>query len=331
MNAATPFPIDAVYTWATLATGSDREALARRLHGVGGVPRAARSASRVRDLGTLGWSIRALRHFAPWIRTVHVVTDGRTPPDLPADPGIRVVPHAAIFRDAAHLPTFNSYAIEAHLGFVPDLAEHFVYLNDDMLLGQPATPALFFDAAGRAVCRFDDPLPPRSLLSRLHCRLRGDLRLGTQVFTAHLARQVLPAQGRGHAADRGGRLRRTVHQASAARASVLRALWDDPRIGPEIGRVSARPFRGWEDLCPFTLMALLACQEGTACAGPPVASTVCFVRDRDLADEAPFRALLRDRPALFCLNDDVRKQPERARARIGAFLSEYFADIAPVW
>jgi hypothetical protein len=120
-----------------------------------------------------------------------------------------------------------------------------------------------------------------------------------------------------------------VHQASAARASVLRTLWDHPRIGPEVRRISARPFRGWGDVCPFTLMALVACHEGTACAGPRITSVVRFVHDQDLVDEAPFRALLEERPALFCLNDDVRRQPDLARARIGAFLSAYFGDLGP--
>ena len=323
MSAATSFPIDAVYTWVNLSSDADRELLARRLHGVRGVPHSATAASRFRDLGTLGWSIRALLRFAPWIRTVHIVTDGRTPLDLPADARIRIVPHAAFFRDVTHLPTFNSYAIEANIGFVPELAEHFIYFNDDMFLGRPAEPSLFFEADGRAICRFDDPLPRRHVLSRLICRLRGDMRLDTQILSADLVSHVLPDGARGHPAARGRRLLRTVHQACAARTSVLRSLWDYQRIGSEVRGTSGRPCRGWGDVCPFTLMALLACHEGTARAGPRISSAACFIRDENL-DERLFQALLEERPALFCLNDDVRRREDVARARIGEFLSVYF-------
>ena len=323
------FPIDAVYTWSSLDLESDRESLARRLRGVRGVTASARSDRRFRDLGTLNWSIRGLLRFAPWIRTVHIITDGRTPPDLPADARIRVVPHAAFFRDPAHLPTFNSYSIESNLGFISGLAEHFVYFNDDMFLGRPAEPDMFFDAEGHAACRFDDPLPRHRLLSRLYCRIRRDQRLSTQVFSAHVARWLFMKGGRGHPAARGTRMLRTIHQASAARASVLRALWDRPGIGAEIRRVSARPFRGWEDVCPFTLMAFVACDEGTAYAGRMVPSATFFVRDEDLAGTAPFRALLDARPALFCLNDEVDRQPDLARVRIDALLAEYFVGLDP--
>ena len=57
--------------------------------------------------------------------------------------------HAAILPPDA-LPTFNSHAIESALHKVPDLAEHFVYLNDDFFLGRPLGPETFFTPAGLA-------------------------------------------------------------------------------------------------------------------------------------------------------------------------------------
>ena len=38
------------------------------------------------------------------------------------------------------LPTFSSHAIESRLHHVPDLAEHFLYSNDDMFFGRPVDP-----------------------------------------------------------------------------------------------------------------------------------------------------------------------------------------------
>jgi hypothetical protein len=327
VSAAGPFPIDAVYTWVDLDGRGDRGALEERLQAVGGAPRAAIAPKRFRDLGTLGWSVRALLHYAPWIRTVHVVTDGRVPRDLPCDPRIRVVSHAACFRDVTHLPTFNSLAIEANLGFVPGLAEQFIYFNDDVFLGRPAAPQLFFDADGRAICRFDAPLPRRGRLWRLYAGFGLDPRLATQVLSADLVRRLIDEKSQQHPAATGRRLPRTTHQAFAARASVLRALWDYRHIGAEVRRVSASPFRSREDVCPFTLMALVACHENLARAGSKVRSAVRFVRDRHLGDEIPFRDLLDERPAMFCLNDDVRRRPDLARTRIVAFLAAYFADL----
>ena len=60
-----------------------------------------------------------------------------------------LVDHAAILPPDA-LPTFNSHAIESALHRVPDLAEHFVYLNDDFFLGRPLGPETFFSPAGLA-------------------------------------------------------------------------------------------------------------------------------------------------------------------------------------
>ena len=51
---------------------------------------------------------------------------------------------------AEALPTFNSHAIESALHKVPDLAEHFVYFNDDFFLGRPLRPEAFFSPAGLA-------------------------------------------------------------------------------------------------------------------------------------------------------------------------------------
>ena len=46
------------------------------------------------------------------------------------------------------LPTFNSHAIETSLHLIPDLAEHFVYFNDDFFLGRPIRPEALFSPAG---------------------------------------------------------------------------------------------------------------------------------------------------------------------------------------
>ena len=68
-------------------------------------------------------------------------------------PQVAVVDHSAIL-PADALPTFNSHAIESALHRLPDLAEHFVYLNDDFFLGRPLGPEAFFSPAGLAAVWF---------------------------------------------------------------------------------------------------------------------------------------------------------------------------------
>ncbi len=59
-----------------------------------------------------------------------------------------MVSHAELWPDGDGLPTFNSHAIEACLHRIPGLAEHYLYLNDDMIIGRPIDPELFFHPNG---------------------------------------------------------------------------------------------------------------------------------------------------------------------------------------
>ncbi|WP_446219237.1 stealth family protein [Micromonospora sp. IBHARD004] len=141
------FPVDVVYTWVD---GTDPEWLRRRAE-VAGTPYHAESASAARFLSRdeLRYSLRSLHTYAPWVRTVHLVTDDQVPAWLdPSAPGLRVVSHREIFRDPSLLPTFNSHAIESQLHHIEGLSEHFLYFNDDVFLGCEVTPKDFFLANG---------------------------------------------------------------------------------------------------------------------------------------------------------------------------------------
>ncbi|MFI7547703.1 stealth family protein [Actinoplanes sp. NPDC049599] len=146
------FPIDAVYTWVD---GGDPAWQARKAAALGGNPwlddasPLASNDSRYASRDELRYSLRALHCFAPWIRHIFLVTDDQVPAWL--DTGnkrITVVSHKEIFGDTGTLPTFNSQAIESRLHRIPGLSEHFLYLNDDVFLGRPVGPELFFTAGG---------------------------------------------------------------------------------------------------------------------------------------------------------------------------------------
>lgn len=133
------FPVDVVYTWVD---GHDPEWQRRRAACAGqAYHEEADNAARYINRDELRYSLRSLSQYAPWVRTVYLVTDDQVPPWLDtAAPGLRVVSHKEIFDDPSLLPTFNSHAIESQLHHVDGLSEHFLYFNDDVFLGGPSSP-----------------------------------------------------------------------------------------------------------------------------------------------------------------------------------------------
>ncbi|WP_345678166.1 stealth family protein, partial [Yinghuangia aomiensis] len=149
-----PFPIDAVYTWVD---GSDpawnerRDKALAASGGPAGLNEQAANDARYISRDELRFSLRSLDMYAPWIRTIYLVTDQQTPDWLDTShPRVKVVDHRDIFTDPDALPTFNSHAIESQLHHIDGLAEHFLYFNDDVFLGRALTPDFFFHANGLA-------------------------------------------------------------------------------------------------------------------------------------------------------------------------------------
>ncbi|MEU9188890.1 stealth family protein [Streptomyces sp. NPDC048484] len=141
------FPVDVVYTWVD---GSDPEWLRSRAACAGpGYHEEAANSARFLDRDELRYSLRSLRQYAPWVRTIYLVTDEQVPSWLDTSvPGLRVIGHKEIFSDPSLLPTFNSQAIESQLHHIDGLSEHFLYFNDDVLLGRLTTAQDFFLANG---------------------------------------------------------------------------------------------------------------------------------------------------------------------------------------
>ncbi len=148
---AVDFPIDVVYTWVN---GADPDWLARKTRALAengrvSANRQAANGSRYVSRDELRYSMRSLHYYAPWVRNVFLVTDDQVPAWLNVDnPKLRLVSHREIFGDTGRLPTFNSHAIESRLHRIPGLAEHFLYLNDDVFFGRPVTPQTFFTPGG---------------------------------------------------------------------------------------------------------------------------------------------------------------------------------------
>lgn len=144
-------PIDAVVTWVDGADPAHAARLREFLGQSGDATPASAAPTRFHDAGELDYCLASLLRFAPWLRTIHIVTDRQVPPALarlvgtPFAGRVRVVDHAEVFAGyEAYLPTFNSRAISCMLWRIPDLAERFLYVNDDFAVVQPVQPDDFF-------------------------------------------------------------------------------------------------------------------------------------------------------------------------------------------
>ncbi len=99
---------------------------------------------RFRDWGLLRYWFRCVEQNAPWVRKIHFVTWGHVPAWLDTgNPKLHIVKHTD-FIPEQYLPTFNANPIELNLHRIPDLAEQFVFFNDDMFLTGAVGADYFF-------------------------------------------------------------------------------------------------------------------------------------------------------------------------------------------
>jgi hypothetical protein len=311
------FPIDVVYTWVDGNDPAWRERKARALRENGWVTEVSDQAandSRYVSRDELCYSMRALHAFAPWVRNVFLVTDAQVPAWLDtADPRITVVPHTEIFGNTGRLPTFNSQAIESRLHRIPGLAEHFLYLNDDVFLGRPVAPEMFFTPGG--LTRFFpstalvDSAPRLPTDPPANSAGKNNRRLIQEAFGRVLTRKM-------------------KHTPHPSRRSVLAEI--ELRFAEQVEATAGHQFRHPDDISLLSsLQQYYAYLTGRAAPGE-----IKYMYT-DLADPStPFRLsrLLHDRHLdAFCLNDtdsDPAAAAEQA-ALLADFLPAYLPFPAP--
>lgn len=95
-------------------------------------------------------AVTSLLKYAPWLNKIHILTHQGQVPDFIKDLSradkkkVNVIHHPEFFIHKAHLPTFNSTAIECNIYNLKGVSERFIYLNDDMYLSKPVSPNMFF-------------------------------------------------------------------------------------------------------------------------------------------------------------------------------------------
>ncbi|MDF1647125.1 MAG: hypothetical protein P1U61_09180 [Legionellaceae bacterium] len=153
--------VDAVVTWVD---GADKAHAEKRLTHLkamrtSGFNADAALSTRFTSVGEINFCLSSLLKFAPWLRTIYIVTDGQTPPILKVWENsayasrFQLIDHQDIFRGfEQYLPTFNSLSIESMLWRIPGLSEQFIYLNDDCALLRSLSVEDFFQK-GKPVLR----------------------------------------------------------------------------------------------------------------------------------------------------------------------------------
>ena len=306
------FPVDVVYTWVD---GSDPEwrrsyEAASREHG--GVERHALSAnaSRYCSRDELRFSMRSLALHAPWVRRVFLVTCGQVPDWLALDGRVTVVRHEEIL-DAGCLPTFSSHAIETALHRIEGLAEHYLYLNDDVFMGRAVSPSLFFDADGTPYVFPDEtaPIPSGPATS-------ADAPVDA---AAKNVRDLIEARF-GTTPDL-----KMLHVVHPQRRSILSEI--EGALPEELARTAANRFRDPTDVSVASCLShYYALATGRARRGT-ITSEYVNVADRWAPVKMHRLARDRDRD-VFCVNET--EVPENRVARVDRMVTRFLADYFPV-
>jgi hypothetical protein len=302
------FDIDMVFSWVD--GGEPGYLEERRRWGTLSGLDVDTGPARYRQIDELRYALRSVHAFAPWVRRIFVASDSPAPGWLDAaHPRVTFVRSEEFFADTGMLPTFNSHAIESQVHRIPDLAEHFLYSNDDMFFGRPMTPAMFFSPGG--ISRFVEATVRIGLGESHPMRTGHDnaMRVNRALLRERFGRTIT---------------RHLEHTAAPMRRSVLAEL--EREFPADFSRTAASRFRSGDDISVtnslYHYYALL-----TGRAVTQTALNVLYVETTLARSAALLRRLERRRQhEMFCLNDGSEPEiPEEARvAMVTSFLERYF-------
>jgi len=306
-----PAAVDVVYTWVDgddPAYGAVRNAWAGR-YGLKPGPERDRD-----NLELLRYSLRSLERCLPWHGRLFIVTARPQIPSWlnlsPGRTGARIVHHDEIFADPEALPTFNSFAIEHNLPFIPGLSDPFLYLNDDHLFGAPVLPGDFLTPAGQVRLYLEkEAMPAYEEKERL---------------TDPYGRIV--ANTNGWLDDRFGQARRR----HLRHGPLWVAKGHMDREDPAVSRSIRNRFRSDSDIAFDLAYAHVLLSHPQRAAVVPfweVYLRTAFLRITNdpatLKRELRWLGLLR--PKFYCLNDDMGERPDpKVLALVRAFLERTY-------
>jgi len=144
-----PFPIDAVITYVDINDSNFRSQLKDK--------NQQKNLSRFESNQEIIYNLRSLEKHMGFIRTIYLlISDFQQIPTflVASHYQLRIVRHSDIIPSSI-LPTFNSTVIENFIHKIPNLSEHFLYINDDWIVLKPRQWYHFFTPQGLPIHSID--------------------------------------------------------------------------------------------------------------------------------------------------------------------------------
>lgn len=323
-EAEITFPIDLVYTWVDGTDGNLNEIRNEFKETMPSQQQHVRLIestvpSRWKNIDLLQYSIESVDLYAPWINHIYIITDNQTPSwygDGSLFPHITIVDHTTLFTDLYedHLPTFNSHAIECHLHRVPGLNEHFIYANDDTLLGDYVEPEDFFQSDERAKIFLSPSYPMYSELPQ-NKYIQVSAYVGAQVNTNRVLDQIFGKERR--------KRMRLKHQMKPLRKSMFEFCWNDENMGAELFNTSSTKFRSLEDIDPTCLVSYVSLKKHKAVTADISSKYYGLMDSTDL--RRVFRHMVNWKPLskLICVNYCIDNPTEEKMKQLKMGLDKY--------
>ncbi|NMB04999.1 MAG: hypothetical protein GX976_01320 [Bacteroidales bacterium] len=299
--------IDFVVTWVDMDDPKWKADFAKHSGKIDNLKNEMTEA-RFRDHGLLRYWFRGLEKFAPWVRKVHFVTCGQKPEWLNIDhPKLQLVNHSD-YIPSQYLPVFNSTLIESYIHRIPDLAEHFVYFNDDFFIINHLTQERFFTNGlpnDIAAFRHNSGIGLWSKTLKNNIRLINERFDKREVLSRDHDKWFHPSYGK---RSRLTRLLQpygkfitliTPHNAQPFLKSTFNEVWD--YAGEHLTAVSVNRFRNTSDYTPELFRTWQICRSNF---NPYNTYSDTKMFPLILKSKQAIKAIEEQRYKLICLNDN---------------------------
>jgi hypothetical protein len=276
-------PVDVVFTWCKYDPSWAGEKK-KHVRGSTTVEGGARNPLQCDgpDDCEIHFAVKSIQTFMPWVRTIWILTQR---PQDPHIPGTTVVFHDQVVEETDVLPTFNSHAIETFVHKIPNLAEKFIYFNDDFFVGRPVTPDLFYSSLdGRPFLYTAAKYANTAAALRPLTQHYGYVHAWRNLF--HFFRTAF-----------GYSISMQIHQAVPLSKSLCNAAEHEfPDIWASVRR---NRLRDLFDIPPIGFILNYGAMVGAVVPRPGHAISSVEVQGNVASG---MKKILRERPALFCVN-----------------------------
>jgi UDP-glucose 4-epimerase len=241
----------------------------------------------------LTYSIKSVQKNMTWIRNIVVaVSDDfatlkeKERAKIKENAKIKIVYHSEFIPKKYLTNLENSNVIESWIWKIQGLSECFLYMNDDMYIGQPVTPDLFFESnSGMPILRHEPGATHHPKLSELSAEA---LRIPYVRMWSNAVEKY------------GIDFTRIAHQVQPYRISLLQKQYKQfKKVVDEASTNKQRS--GEKDFNLLRFSTSMAVQSGSALLRITDLETMDYFTESD--DLKRIRRLLTKRPVFFCINN----------------------------